>query len=196
MTVAPVDLKNRRLAALLAFLVPGLGHFYQGRVGKGALYLGCILGLYGFGFALGEGRNVYWAWVNPLHYPDSFRLYYLGQFWVGLAALPALIQGTLIHYGQAPLWNGFMAAPLLDPSMSEPVREVIEEVARRVNSLHPKYGKLVEIGTLYTTIAGLLNILAIYDAYDGPAYHDEDEPAEPAPAAGPPTGASTAEARP
>ena len=43
----------------------------------------------------------------------------------------------------------------------------------------------MEIGTIYTTVAGLLNILAIYDAYEGPAYLDEDEesPArEPSPA--------------
>jgi len=39
-----------------AWLVPGMGHFYQGRRGKGVLYLVCILGLYLFGFALGEGR--------------------------------------------------------------------------------------------------------------------------------------------
>ena len=54
-----------------------------------------------------------------------------------------------------------------------------------LNGLHPRLGKLVEIGTIYTTVAGLLNILAIYDAYEGPAYQDEDdeEPArEPSPA--------------
>ena len=45
-TKAGVDLKDRRLAALLAWLVPGLGHFYQGRIGKGVLYAVCILSLY------------------------------------------------------------------------------------------------------------------------------------------------------
>lgn len=169
-----VDLKNRRLAALLAYLVPGLGHFYQGRRGKGLLFFTCILGLYLFGFVLGGGRNVYWSWVNPLRSPDSFRLYFVGQFWVGLAALPALVQATLIHYGRLPLLNGFMASPYLDPSMEGPLRLVIEEVARRGNELYTSLpGKYLEIGTLYTTIAGMLNILAIYDAYDGPAHGDE-----------------------
>ena len=44
-------------------------------------------------------------------------------------------------------------------------------------------------GVGYTTVAGLLNILAIYDAYEGPAYVDAeedakaaDEPASPSPA--------------
>lgn len=172
-----VDLKNRRLAAFLAFLVPGLGHFYQRRTGKGVLYLVCILGLYGIGFALGEGKNVYWSWVNPMKDPDNFRIHYLGQMWVGIPSLLALLQATLIHYGQIPLFRGFMAAPMLDPSMSAATRTIIEGVVRDVNGLFDRYGKLVEIGALYTTVAGLLNILAIYDAYDGPAHGDEEEDA-------------------
>ncbi len=177
-----VDLKNRRLAALLAFLVPGLGHFYQGRRGKGALYLVCILGLYLFGFVLGGQRNVYWTWVNPLRSPDSFRLYFVGQFWIGLSAFPALIQATLIHYGKLPIFGGFMASPYLDPSMSAPLRAAIEESARRGNEMYSLLGgKRVEIGTLYTTIAGMLNILAIYDAYDGPAHSEEEQSTASAP---------------
>ncbi|CAN5871902.1 hypothetical protein BH23PLA1_BH23PLA1_25140 [soil metagenome] len=178
----PIPLKNRALAALLAFLLPGLGHFYQGRIGKGALYGLCILWLYAVGFALGQGYNVYWAWVNPLRDPENFRLYYLGQFWVGLPALPALIQATLIHLGYEPLLHGFMAAPVIDSSMSVAARETLESVANDIRGLHDRFGKLVEIGAIYTTVAGLLNILAIYDAYEGPA-HVDDEPtptAEPA----------------
>ena len=37
-----------------------------------------------------------------------------------------------------------------------------------LNALQTRLGKLVEIGSIYTCIAGLLNILAIYDAYEGP----------------------------
>jgi hypothetical protein len=50
--------------------------------------------------------------------------------------------------------------------MAEPPQLVLR-------GLHPRLGKLVEVGTIYTAIAGLLNILAIYDAYEGPAYSDE-----------------------
>jgi len=52
--------------------------------------------------------------------------------------------------------------------MAEPTQLVL-------NSLQTRLGKLVEIGTIYTTVAGLLNILAIYDAYEGPAYQDFEE---------------------
>src|SRR5436305_649758 len=149
-------------AALLAWLVPGLGHFYQGRTGKGILYAVCILGLYVMGMLMGEGKIVYWRWVNPLNNPEKFCLYYLGQFFVGLPALPALIQSTLNYYGldlsHHFLW-GFMA----------------ESDQYTLNSLQTRLGKLVEIGTIYTTVAGLLNILAIYDAYEGPAYQDYEE---------------------
>jgi hypothetical protein len=151
-------LRSPLKAAFLAWLFPGLGHFYQGRKGKAWLYAICILSLYYLGFAMGEGKIVYWRWVNPLNNPEKFCLHYIGQFFVGLPALPALIQGTLSYLEHAPILGGFMA---------EPAQNVI-------NGLHPRLGKLVEIGTIYTTVAGLLNILAIYDAYEGPAYAESD----------------------
>src|SRR5207248_8539988 len=102
--------------------------------------------------------------------PEKFCLYYLGQFFVGLPALPALIHSTLNYYGVDPHHHfllGFMAEP--------------SQIA--LNGLQTRLGKLVEIGTIYTTVAGLLNILAIYDAYEGPAYAEADE--EDAPTAEP-----------
>src|SRR5262249_6254762 len=46
MAQTPVPLRNPFWAAFLAWLFPGLGHFYQGRTGKGWLYFLCILSLY------------------------------------------------------------------------------------------------------------------------------------------------------
>ena len=158
----PIPLKNPRLAAFLAWLMPGLGHIYQRRIGKGILYAVCILSLYSLGFVLGEGKIVYWRWVNPLHNPEKFCLYYLGQFFVGLPSLPALIQSLLQHYGHDTILWGFMA----EPSQIE------------LNALQNRLGKLVEIGSIYTCVAGLLNILAIYDAYEGPAFQEEPAAAE------------------
>ncbi|GAC1465862.1 MAG: hypothetical protein NVSMB9_05860 [Isosphaeraceae bacterium] len=155
-----IPLKNRNKAAFLAWLFPGLGHLYQGRVGKGVLYAGCILSLFVLGFLMGEGKIVYWRWVNPFHNPEKFCIYYLGQFFVGLPALPALIQGTLKWWGSEPILWKFMAEP--DSNL--------------LNGLHPRLGKFVEMGSIYTAVAGLLNILAIYDAYEGPALSEaEDE---------------------
>jgi hypothetical protein len=113
------------------------------------------------GMIMGEGKIVYWRWVNPWNNPEKFCLYYLGQFFVGLGSLPALIQSTLQYYGYDTIFWGIMA---------EPSQDVL-------NRMQPRLGKLVEIGQIYTCIAGLLNILAIYDAYEGPAYQDEPEEA-------------------
>lgn len=155
-----VRLKDPLKAAVLAWLIPGLGHFYQGRTAKGVLYLVCILGLYLTGLAIGEGKIVYWSWINPLHDAENFRLSYVMQFFVGLPSLPAFIQGTLKYYHMNPILGGFMAEP----------------AAAEINGLHTRLGKLVEISMEYTKIAGLLNILAIFDAALGPANGPEDAP--------------------
>ena len=74
--------------------------------GKAILYAVCILGLYLMGMVMGEGKIVYWRWVNPLNNPEKFCLYYLGQFFVGLPSLPALIQSTLISCGHGTRSSG------------------------------------------------------------------------------------------
>ncbi len=158
-----VDLKNRPLAAFLAWLLPGAGHFYQGRHTKGSLYLVCILTTWMLGFALGGGHVVYASWQ-----PGDRRWHYFLQAGVGVAALPAMVQGnhmrkmTVDGYttrGYKPKWGGFMAPPY---------RPVIENRTDEVSAWYASYGAGYEMGTWYTMIAGLLNILVIYDAYSGP----------------------------
>lgn len=259
--------KNPWLAGILAWLVPGAGHFYQGRTFKGVLYLVCILGTYLYGQHLGNWRVVYNA-------PESGRvsLSYLGQVLVGLPSLPALLQarraaapqrplddletplskpftGGLIprdrgegllegtvtlepvegHFGavavrgaftgmldgqpvELPLGDyfrlaprlgsdpqrlmevevltadgaptgrrifGFVPRPLTDWFLVPPTKDELEE-------LHGSLGKFYDLAVIFTCIAGLLNVLAIWDALEGPAYgygdeelaHRPDAPAE------------------
>src|SRR5262245_63154660 len=80
------DLRDPTTAAILAFLVPGLGHLYQRRVFKGVLYAVCILGTFFTGLRIGHGQVVYFHWKQP----ENRTYAYLCQFWVGLPALPAL----------------------------------------------------------------------------------------------------------
>jgi hypothetical protein len=40
---------------------------------------------------------------------------------------------------------------------------------------HRRLGKFFEIGTLYTMLAGMLNLLVIYDAWAGPMGLSEEE---------------------
>ena len=118
-----IDLKDPGLAAFLAWLVPGLGHWYQGRRAKAALYFICIMGLFAYGLYLsssnekclegdgtiGYGRAVYFSWRA-----GDLRLAYLCQVGVGLPALPALVQANRMSNHRKVWWGGFMAPPLLD----------------------------------------------------------------------------------
>ena len=159
-----IDLRNRPLAALLAWLLPGAGHLYQRRYAKGSLFMVCILITWFLGFALGGGHVVYASWQ-----PGDKRWHYILQAGVGAAALPALVQGNHMkkHTDQngitkqtyKPFWGGFMAPPH---------RPVIEDRADEVSAWYASSGAGYEMGTWYTMIAGLLNILVIYDAFSGP----------------------------
>lgn len=158
-TAETVRLKDPGLAAFLAWLVPGLGHFYQGRMAKGALFMICILGTFFYGLFLGDGHVVYAAWG-----PQERRLPYLCQVGVGLPALPALIQAKRVRDNKEPLFGGIMAPPVRLP-----------DGRHELDVWHRTYHRYFELGTVYTMIAGLLNVLVIYDALAGPAGSD-DEP--------------------
>jgi hypothetical protein len=159
-----VDLKDPLLAAFLAWLIPGAGHFYQGRLGKGVVFFTCILATFFFGLYLGQGRVVYASMRS-----QDRRLPYLCQVGTGLPALPALVQAQRMRQGRRPLWGGFMAPPQLNKQFSSrdlSGKEIThpDELAKWHHELHSYF----ELGTVYTMIAGLLNVLAIYDAWAGP----------------------------
>ncbi len=282
-----VDLKDPLIAAFLAFLLPGMGHFYQRRIFKGVLYAVCILGTFFTGLKIGHGQVVYFHWKQA----ENRTYAYLCQVCVGLPALPALAQvrrardsyepnfvphplsgefeGTLSNFGDnaevgavkgtirlwpekpdSPRrWVGKLSATLttaegskkiegdihqrgnalieaevapwrerrircqlvasadgqpretfkLDGFVPRPLYNYFEaplqdaranEFAGESSDLdraHRELGGRFELGIVYTMIAGLLNILAIYDAYEGPAYEDEEEDTESGkPPAGPP----------
>lgn len=61
MTDRKIDLKNPWVAGLLAWLIPGAGHFYQRRHFKAGIYAVCIIGTLLYGMALGEWRPVHWT---------------------------------------------------------------------------------------------------------------------------------------
>lgn len=156
-----VNLKRPGLAALLAWLWPGAGHLYQGRTGKGLLFMVCVLGTFLFGLSLGGGHVVYASWT-----PEDRHLPYLCQIGVGIPAFPALVQNYLVRRGRAPLFGSTIMAP---PEHVRP--DTRDELAR----WHEQYGGMWDMGTLYTMVAGLLNVLAIYDAFAGPVVMESDE---------------------
>jgi len=166
-----VELKDPLLAALLAWLIPGLGHLYQGRTAKAVLYAVCILGTFAYGVYLGGrsdlgyGRAVYFSFR-----PGDRRLPFLCQVWAGLPTLPALIQANLAQRRKPPLWNGFMAPPRLEGENAAGLAN-----SPTLNDLNKALSTRFELATVYTMVAGLLNILAIYDAWGGPVFAEKKE---------------------
>jgi hypothetical protein len=147
------------MAGILSYLIPGLGQLYQGRFGKGLLFLVCLYGLFFYGMHLGNWRNVY---MQPKErFPTNekprlldlalTRIRFAGQVWIGVAAWPAILH----HYNlPVPFNKDFQKVPTED----------------ELNELQQKGDKTWDLGWVCTIIAGVLNILVIYDAVAGPAF--------------------------
>src|SRR5262245_43363309 len=96
---SPLAQEYHPLAAFLSYLVPGLGQIAQGRLVKGVLFFICVLTLFYYGMYLGSWNNVYvtpeksnpWDLGEPLGNLYN-RPQFAAQFFVGMAAWPALIQ--------------------------------------------------------------------------------------------------------
>jgi hypothetical protein len=170
-------------AGFLSYLIPGLGQIYQGRVGKGLLFLVCLYGLFFYGMHLGNWKNVYLPDVAKMH-PEAARttnpwnlpplpanlwnrLQFVGQFWIGAAAWPAILQYNSydVHKDQGPLFGTFQRAP----KESE------------INQLQSEGDKTWDLGWVCTVIAGVLNILVIYDAFAGAAFAEAEQQHERSP---------------
>jgi len=162
---APAHRPPDLFAAVLSYLVPGLGQIYQGRFAKGLLFLVALWGMFFFGMHLGSWKNVYifetknaggrglgaaaWSWVD--------RVRFVGQAPIGIAAWPAILQYNgkwPVTAEQSPFWHEFQSEP--------------DE--RLLNALQAQGDKRWDLGWVYTVIAGVLNILVIYDALAGPAF--------------------------
>ncbi len=157
-----IDLKEPWLAAILAWMLPGLGHLYQGRTGKGILFFVCVLGTFFYGLYLGNGKVVY----ASVPWEQQFRWQYLCQLGVGLPSTPMLWQRSKSL--KDANHHGFMAPPRRGPfettdDSGNDARQPSELAKWTVDS-HPYF----ELGTVFTVVAGLLNILVICDAAAGP----------------------------
>jgi hypothetical protein len=80
------------------------------------------------------------------------------------------VRGKLDGAIPRSLWNSF-EAPLQDRPRPNDAGGESSDLDRA----HRELGGRFELGVVYTMIAGLLNILAVYDAFEGPAYEDEED---------------------
>jgi hypothetical protein len=201
------------MAGVLSYLVPGLGQIMQGRVAKGVLFLICIYALFFYGIYLGTGsvtidKRTYRA-SGVVYLPDvtdsttprapwqrlATNLYnrpqFAGQFWVGVAAWPAIVQYLKYdhdaHQAVEDLYNRAEGVQLSDPERAQDLRDEAAEREKQLahpllgsferepsqaslNAVHNAGDKRLELAWVFTVIAGVLNILVIYDAVAGPAH--------------------------
>lgn len=166
--IQSLDLRDPVVAGVLAWLVPGAGHLYQRRYLKAVIFFVCIVSTFVYGLALGSvpsegwyGRTVYYSFR-----PGDRRLHYIAQLGAGLIAMPAVVQVHRMASGKQVLFGGLMAPPRSRVPRGRAAQANADEpTAHQLKRAMPKR---FELGTLYTLVAGLLNVLAIYDACAGP----------------------------
>ena len=267
-----ISFRSRGLAAVLALLIPGAGHFYQDRRVKAGIFAVCILSTFFAGMVLGEWQPVY---SQVVHGQDAHRspeaaqlspeplktkqsMGYYAQVFVGLPAMPALIQAWRcgrdnepMEVPESPMEARFRGVLLDDRGAEQtfvtgriqmspgrgktvsgeftgksrdgqPLRTEISgrtEIGRPVfgsplceircelasdDKRHPRHlagtidrpfynwfqaprdnneldrlnntlSQRYDVACVFTWIAGLLNLMVIWDAFDGPAYGYGDE---------------------
>ena len=171
------------LAAVMSYLIPGLGQIYQGRTGKGLLFFIGLYSLFFYGMWMGQWRNVWLPDVsdNRAFQPVvvlgnelggmpkavAYRPQFLGQFWIGMAAWPAVFQYASFDANKdaGPLFGTFERTPPEGTPNDDPEKITLNKLQRDGN-------KRWDLGWVYTVIAGVLNLLVIYDALAGPMFRD------------------------
>jgi hypothetical protein len=185
-TVAmPTPSKMDPAAAVLSYLIPGLGQIVQGRMAKGLVFFAGVYGLFFYGQFLGQSRNVYFgdtASQQQAQQGSSVprvlqnlynRPQFAGQFWVGIAVWPAIYH----YWHDAPVeseQHKAVANQLDKLGWLERTQIALPE--ERLNEFQRDGDKRWDLGWVYTVIAGVLNILVICDALAGPAFVGEADP--------------------
>lgn len=142
---APVRRRPQEIAAacVLAWLVPGGGHFFLGKRLPAVVFFLVILITFSLGLA--QGGKVYLAdRTQPLSFLATFT---------NLALGPLDLVGRHAVYGRIVLR---MPANHEEPE----AQEILQAARRRIQR------ETYEYGTTYLLTAGLMNILLILDAFD------------------------------
>lgn len=128
---------------LLAWLVPGLGHFYLGRRGRALTFFAVVLATFLLGVGSGGTASVIDG-QQPLSY---------------LATFDNVALGPLDLLGRT--WSlGSIVYRIPDEDADPHRQEVIRRMRERVRLATFEYG------STYLLTAGLMNILLILDAFD------------------------------
>ena len=136
--------KSPEIAGLLAWLIPGAGHYYAGHKLKGIVSAVLILGLFVAGVGISKGECV------SLREPDGHKFAFMGQIGAGL---PTFLSLAYNHQKLPGLRPGYV--------------DLLEESGGHTGEAYASHLPNNDTGLLFTMIAGLLNLLLVHDALSG-----------------------------
>ncbi|HVX84555.1 MAG TPA: DUF6677 family protein [Phycisphaerae bacterium] len=148
------------LALVLAWLVPGLGHFLIGQKARGIIFALTIHILFAAGMLIGGLRA-----INP---PEQAIWTYTQM----LAGWPMLVANRLQHDAASQQKNIDNQYEANRPPLGITAPEQHESSQRRIDYAakefadHPSltyHPKVQDIGAVYCGIAGMLNLLVLFD---------------------------------
>ncbi|MFI4898195.1 MAG: DUF6677 family protein [Phycisphaerales bacterium JB059] len=164
-TRAPIDLP----AGIVALLFPGAGHLLRGQIYRGLMACLGVLGLFFGGMFIGG--------IDVIDSKED-RIWFLGQALVG----PVAFGVDTLHQKQFKAWapvTGLTGRPHWDTRSGYPNESRVWSDANNryewvahdpadADAPPPpntkSIAKMNEIGTLYATLAGMLNFIIILDA--------------------------------
>lgn len=136
--------KSPEIAGLLAWLIPGAGHYYAGHKLKGIVSAVLILGLFVAGVGISKGECV------SLREPDGHKFAFMGQIGAGL---PTFLSLAYNHQKLPGLRPGYV--------------DLLEQSGGHTGEAYASHLPYNDTGLLFTMIAGLLNLLLVHDALSG-----------------------------
>jgi hypothetical protein len=156
------------VAVVLAWLVPGLGHMMIGQKARGLVFLVAIHGLFALGLLLAGIRA-----INP---PEQ-AIWTYTQYLTGWPMFVAdrVEKASRVELGDRaadpnqnrPVYAGRLG--VLFNQETPPGGETVEQKQARARQFikdHPSFAmdpKLQDLGAVYCGIAGMLNLLVIFD---------------------------------
>ncbi len=174
------------VAGVLGLLLPGLGHFYLGHIRRGGLIFTGVMGLFASGLLIGgidsvdRREDFIWFLGQGLVGPTAFAVDYTHQHHFKVAdARKVMVDPSTGR--TVPLLRSAGPDEFRNPESGQAVPIVMgsdgvgsatyTDRAGRSVTVRPAYppnakglGRMNELGTLFTTLAGFLNLICVLDA--------------------------------
>ena len=140
------------LAGLLAWLLPGAGHYYLRHRGMAVVYFLAITFAYGAGLAIGGVKTSINPYLN--------RWLFLAELGTGGYTIAGYVASNQTVGVDARMTTAVVRGEPPFSDLSETERRALEDRLLPYLSFYPES----DVAQIYLSIGGLLNLLAILDA--------------------------------